>query len=436
MKFFIHDYAGHPFQVHLSRQLASRGHKVVHAYFGNDPGPKGSLHRRPDDPLGLSFLNISIDQRYDKQMLLSRHFNDVKYGRKVAEAIKHHRPDVVMSGNTPTKSQVGVLAACQAINAGFVYWLQDFYSIAVSKLLHKQIGLPAHAISLYYRSLERRQLRASDAIVIISDDFRPLAAAWGGNARKVHTIPNWAAIADIPLLPKDNAWSREHRLDKDFTFLYSGTLGLKHKPELLISLAQRCGPDASVAVVGQGAGMKPLEAAKADLRLKSLKLFPLQPAERLAEVLASGDVLISMIEADAGTFSVPSKVQSYMCSGRAILLAAPQENLASRVLAAEQAGIVVEPQGQAFLAAAKRLYDDAALRSEQGRNGRAYAERSFDISKIADMFETVLIESASRSRARLAQNRASHRPNVSAAENLRPGLNDLPVDPHSAGLRS
>ena len=435
MKFFIHDYAGHPFQVHLSRQLAARGHNVVHAYFGNDPGPKGALYRRPDDPLGLSFLKISIDQPYDKQMLLSRHFNDVNYGRKVAQAIKDHRPDVVMSGNTPTKSQAGVLAACQAINAGFVYWLQDFYSIAVSKLLHKQIGFPAHAISLYYRWLERRQLRASDAVVIISDDFRPLAAAWGGNARKVHTIPNWAAIGDIPLLPKDNAWSREHGLDKDFTFLYSGTLGLKHKPELLISLAQQCGPNASIAVVGQGAGMKPLEGAKADLGLESLKVFPLQPAERLAEVLASGDVLISMIEADAGTFSVPSKVQSYMCAGRSILLAAPQQNLASRVLAAEQAGIVVEPENEAFLAAAKRLRDDATLRSEQGRNGRAYAERSFDISKIADMFETVLVGSAPRSRTRMAQSRVTRRPNASAAENLRPGISDLPADPHPEGLR-
>ena len=49
-----------------------------------------------------------------------------------------------------------------------------------------------------------------------------------------------------------------------------------------------------------------------------------------------------MIEADAGKFAVPSKVPSYMCAGRPILLAAPKENLAARTVARANAGIVVE----------------------------------------------------------------------------------------------
>ena len=32
MKIIVHDYAGHPFQVQLSRRLASRGHEVLHLY--------------------------------------------------------------------------------------------------------------------------------------------------------------------------------------------------------------------------------------------------------------------------------------------------------------------------------------------------------------------------------------------------------------------
>jgi len=30
MRIGIHDFSGHPFQVQLSRELASRGHEVVH----------------------------------------------------------------------------------------------------------------------------------------------------------------------------------------------------------------------------------------------------------------------------------------------------------------------------------------------------------------------------------------------------------------------
>ena len=114
--------------------------------------------------------------------------------------------------------------------------------------------------------------------------------------------------------------------------------------------------------------------------MSSSKLLPLQPAEDYTDVLATADVLVALIEADAGMFAVPSKVPSYMCAGRAILLAAPKENLAARIVARAGAGVVVDPSDEAgFVAAARRLRDDPQLRAEFGANGRAYAERMFDM---------------------------------------------------------
>ena len=73
-------------------------------------------------------------------------------------------------------------------------------------------------------------------------------------------------------------------------------------------------------------------------------------------MLASADVLVSVLEAEAGHFSVPSKVQSYLCAERAILLAAPHANLAAAIVARENAGLVVEPDDiEGFLEAAKAL---------------------------------------------------------------------------------
>ena len=46
MKIAIHDYVGHPFQVHLSRNLAQRGHDVCHIYCVDNPGPKAALTSR------------------------------------------------------------------------------------------------------------------------------------------------------------------------------------------------------------------------------------------------------------------------------------------------------------------------------------------------------------------------------------------------------
>ena len=129
---FLHDYAGHPFQAELSRELARRGLRVVHAFFADDIGPKGDLQRRSDDPEGLSFEPISLGEPYSKESFVKRRFQDVRYGAAVAAAVARIKPDVVISGNTPTESQTPILRATKASGAKFVFWCQDFYSIAAS----------------------------------------------------------------------------------------------------------------------------------------------------------------------------------------------------------------------------------------------------------------------------------------------------------------
>lgn len=417
MKILIHDYAGHPFQVDLSRELAQRGHDVVHAYFAGDPGPKGALARRPDDAAGLRFAGVNIDRAYNKGSMIERRFNDIRYGKEAAKLIAEVRPDVVISGNTPTEAQSLVIEAARGVDAAYIQWVQDFYSIAASKLLTKKLGLAGAMVGAYYRWIERRQLRNSHGIVTITEDFEPLAAKWAGDKTKVVTIENWGALGDIVPKPRDNAWGREHGIDGKLTFLYSGTLGLKHNPHFLSALAKAFGDGANVVVAGQGLGFDALKEKVAQERLTSVKLLPLQPFGQLSELLGSADVLVSVVESDAGMFSVPSKVQSYLCAGRPILLAAPPENLAARIVARENAGLVVHPDDlDGFIAAAKRLAGDAALRRTLGENGRDYAERAYDIQRTTDRFERVF-EAALR--------RASHR---AAVPVMTPKARGEPVD--------
>ena len=151
---------------------------------------------------------------------------------------------------------------------------------------------------------------------------------------------------------------------------------------LLAKLAQDCG---SVLVVAQGYGVPYLQTVKAEQRLDTLTLLPIQPAKHLADVLATADVLVATIEPDASTFAVPSKVLSYLCAGRPILLAAPKENLAARIVERANAGIVVNPaDATGFFAAATRLRDDPQLRTKLGGNGRACARSAFDMQQITD----------------------------------------------------
>jgi colanic acid biosynthesis glycosyl transferase WcaI len=399
MKLLLHDYAGHVFPIDLSRQLATRGHQVIHGFFGGDPGPKGALARREGDPATLSFEAFQIKGSYEKGNFIKRRFKDIEYGQAVARHIEQAKYDLVISGNTPTEAQEHIIAACQKVGSRFVFWIQDFYSVAVSRILTSKIPIIGNLVGNYYRFLERRQLRKADGIVIITEAFRELANVWGGEASKVSCIENWGPITEISVGKKDNAWSREHGIENSFVFLYSGTLGLKHNPDFLIELARQHLPNVKIVAVAQGLGCKRVSEAIKLQSLSNLILLPLQPISRLSEVLASSDVLVALLEADAGEFSVPSKVQSYLCASRPVLLAAPKANLATVVVTREGAGIAVEPDDiSGFIAAARKFVEGSADSRTMAQNGRAFAERAYRINEVTNRFEEVFRAAIDRNR--------------------------------------
>ena len=235
-KIVVHDYAGHPAQVELSRELSRRGYTVLHTYFADDCGPKGELEKRPGDAAGLAFAGIRIKGGYDKANLLRRRFGDLAYRRAVARLVQAEKPALVISGNTPTEAQDLILRACRKSASLCVPWIQDFYSIATSHLLGKRLGSLGRLVGAYYQQKEKWQLGKADAIVIITDQFRELAERWGGDSAKVFTIENWGHLEGIAPLPKTNPWSVRHEVNEGFNFLYTGTLGLKHNPLLLARL--------------------------------------------------------------------------------------------------------------------------------------------------------------------------------------------------------
>jgi glycosyltransferase involved in cell wall biosynthesis len=219
---------------------------------------------------------------------------------------------------------------------------------------------------------------------------------------KVTTIPNWGPLDNIPQRPKSNPWSRSHGLADSFVFAYSGTLGLKHNPALLTALADHFAdrPDVAVVVAASGLGLDELKNMVAKHPRPNLKLLPLIDFAEYPDYLGAADVLIGVLEKDAGRFSVPSKVLAYLCAGRSILLSAPLQNQAAQLVMSINAGPVTAPDDEsAFLAAATELYANAAHRQSCGQNGRAYAEAHFGVERVADQFETIFLNLAAPSHA-------------------------------------
>ncbi|MGJ8725829.1 MAG: glycosyltransferase family 4 protein [Roseibacillus sp.] len=396
MKILVHDYAGHPFQVQLSRELASRGHTVRHAYAGGLQTPRGELQKRESDPDCFDSFEVPMSEDYAKfkYSFIKRRAMEIEYGQSAAKMIREWKPELVISANTPTESQTGVLSGSREVGAKFVYWCQDFYSIAVDKLVRKKIPIFGGFIGNYYKGIDRKHLQASDHVVAITEDFKPIMIdEFGVKPEKVTTIPNWAPLESLPVEPKDNDWAREQGLNGKFVVLYTGTLGMKHNPNLLLGVAEQFkdNDDVRVVVVSEGMGSDWLKEQKEAKGLSNLILLGYQPFDKLPQVLASGDVLTGVLEEDAGVFSVPSKVLTYLCAKKPILLAVPEVNLAARIIREEDAGLTVGPADEeGFWKAAETLYNDRERAEAMAERARAYAEKTFDVKLIGDRFESLM----------------------------------------------
>lgn len=402
MRILIHDYAGHPFQVQLSRELACRGHAVTHAFAGGLLTPRGALVKKPEDPGGFELVEVpmSPDYRSNKYSFLKRRGYELAYGDELAALVRRLQPEVIISGNTPTEAQVRMVRQAYALRVPFVSWVQDFYSLAVDKLARKKLPVVGAWVGAWYRHLDRRCFQASSGVVAITKDFAPALGQFGVPAERIAVIPNWAPLDELPLLPKTNAWADRHGLGEKFVFLYSGTLAMKHNPDLLRLLAVefRDDPAVQVVVISEGPGADYLREKKTAENLNNLLLLPFQPFADMPAVLAASEVLLTVLEREAGVFSVPSKVLTYHAAGRPILGAMPAENLAARILTEEGSGLCVEPEDAAgFVSAARQLRKEASLRSGLAQRARRYAEREFDIGRITDRFEAVIAEAISRS---------------------------------------
>lgn len=393
MRIAIVDYSGHAFPVHLARALAAKGHDLLHLYFSEFQSPHGKLEKVKGDPENLDIRPVSLGMDFPKYSFFKRRLHEIKIGKAFAAEIDAFKPDVVLAGNCPLDCVLQIGRSTRHANRRFIFWQQDIYSTAISRILGRKLGPVGKLIGRYYRGMERRILQMSDATIVISQDFvDSIRREFGISTGNVHVIENWAPLDEIPQRPKNNSWAADQGLTDKKVVLYSGTIGLKHDPQQILDLAHglRNDADTRIVVISEGPFARWLGGEALAHGLDNLMVLPFQRFDAFPNVLGNADITIAVLEPDAGAFSVPSKVLSYLCAGRPIVLSAPPENLAARIIETCKAGKVVEAGNRAaFVAAVRELITNAELRAITGRNARAYAEMTFDIDVISTRFEAI-----------------------------------------------
>jgi colanic acid biosynthesis glycosyl transferase WcaI len=392
LKILINDFGGYPFPIELSRQLAKNGYSMLHCYVSNINTPHGNMQKKATDSDNLTIRPIILDSEFKKYSFLGRFKGELEFSKKLNNVIEIFSPDILLSGNTPLIAQSLIQNKCIDLKIKFIYWCQDIHSIAINEYLKKKFSFIGSILAKYFHYKEIALLNKSDKIITISEDFNTILNSWGINQDKITTIHNWAPVEDIELSNKENAWSIKNDLQSKFVTLYSGTLGLKHNPEIIIQAAKDLIHDQDFVflVISEGIGATYLQKEKAANNLTNLHILPFQDYPNLPLILSSADILLSILESDAALYSVPSKVLTYLCIGRPIILSLKYENLAARIIKENNTGYVLSSANTVDLTnKIKFLKSKPSLAKKLGENGRKYAESNFRISHISDLFANI-----------------------------------------------
>jgi colanic acid biosynthesis glycosyl transferase WcaI len=311
------------------------------------------------------------------------------------------RPDAIYANTWPIFA--GGIAAWVAKfrRIPIVLSIQDIYPESLVAL--KKIGPETWVAQLLTR-LDASIARIASAVVVISEGAGEIYSRDRGIAQeKIHRIANWLAREDQPTLEMAQGQRNRWGIGTDaFLIVFAGNVAAACGMESVISVVSRLTEESLARLLIAGSGSASENCRRIADRHKSRRVEfsgPFLATEALA-ILSAADILILPTQGDQSLACMPSKLISYMMSGRPVLaLAHPKSDLA-RVVKESGCGWVVEAENSEALE--RLLGTIAALeRSEltrMGSLGREYALTHFSTEACLPKLVAV-IEDAARGEA-------------------------------------
>jgi colanic acid biosynthesis glycosyl transferase WcaI len=383
----------------MAEWLVLRGHEVTvvtapphYPEWRIGPGYQGNRYST-EDVAGVRVVRcpIWLPREYSplKRILSVMAFAFMSFASVLREAGR--RPDCLIVIEPSFFCLPGAWIASRLMRIPLWLHVQDFELGAASKL-----GLVrGHALLRLAAAVERWFLRRPDRVSTLSEPMlRQLARAGVPENRRV-LFPNWVDCAEFRPSPQESPFREELGiLPGQIVLLYSGSFGRKHGLEVLTQAARLLlpHPEFQFVLCGEGSERKRLRLHAADL--PNIRWLPLQPRERLNDLLNSADIHLLPQRASVTSDVLPSKLTGMLASGRPIIATVGENTAIGDVVS--DCGVAVPPEDPAALAnAVLRLGRDAALRGRLGLAARAYAEMHTNLDQILGRFEAQLLRLSS-----------------------------------------
>lgn len=380
----------------MAEWLASKGHKVQ-VITGPPHYPEWKLHegfrnkhsRELRDGVHVRRVPMFIPPpggvTAKRRIRMESSFTFHSLGPWLRLLFARRKPDVVIAVCPPM--QVGLTAwlYCSLRRVPWVYHIQD---LQVDAAIRLGVLQPKGFTRVLYK-LEEFFLRHATRVSTITPGMRDRILEKGVRRDRLLDFPNWSDVTTMRPGPRENSFRTELGLGPDdLLLLYAGNMGRKQGLEILIDAARRLQGDPRLHFVLVGDGAARPELAEAAQDLPNVLFLPLQPWERVPEMLNATDIHLVIQKREAADLVMPSKLTNILAVGGCSLATAGSSTTLHAVLTENNAGLAVEPEDtDALVAGLGSLVSDPDRRKAIGRNARRYAEANLDKDAILHRFE-------------------------------------------------
>ncbi|GAA6619627.1 glycosyltransferase family 4 protein [Scytonema sp. NUACC26] len=382
-----------PLMTELAEGLVKQGHQVrvitgMPNYPQREiyPGYRGKWYVTEEKngvTIQRSYLRIK-----SKPNVLDRLFLELSFVfTSIPQALNGWRPDVILLTVPPLMVSLPASFLSWLYNCPVVLNVQDILPEAGVR-----VGLLKNKLMIRaLEALEKFAYRRAHTISVIAQGFLENLVSKEVPIQKIVCIPNWVNVNFIRPLPKEKNYFRaEHQLEGKFVVMYSGNIALTQGLETVIeaAISLRHIPEIVFAIAGESKALQWLQKYCLASKANNVLLVPLQPREKLPEMLAAADVGLVVQKSNVISFNMPSKIPLLLASGRPILASVPATGTAARSVLESGGGIVVAPESPEALAkAVLNLYKNPDVATQLGEKGRQFAIERYSFEQALRNYE-------------------------------------------------
>lgn len=355
----------------LARELSENSKVTVLRPYPTRPiGMKFDYHGMDDEP----FETVLVDSyTHPQSQLIGRFKESIDFGRKCAKYVRDHHSDIdFIYNNSWQLLGVNIIArAAYKYKIPYTIAIQDIYPECLFTNKHYPSIVTSLAMTLL-KPIDKYYQKHAAFIRTISDEMADYLSSTRKLPRdKYLVVNNWQNDEDFEEIKAST------ETDK-LRFVYTGSINLHANVDLIIKAFVKANiPNSELIIYGGGNQKEVCVKMVEDMGLKNVS-FGFVKRTDIPQVQADAGALVLALPTGNGNLCLPSKMTSYMLSGKPVIASVDNDSATARYIKEADCGISVRPDSVDALAEGFKVFANMTSdkRKNMGENSRRYAERN------------------------------------------------------------